>query len=137
MIDRFTGEHAFLSNFFPAKVDLEGVTFPTVEHAYQAAKTDDPNERESIRIVSAPGVAKRLGRHVTQKANWGQMRLSTMEGLLRQKFADSELREFLLATGGEELVEGNWWGDQFWGVCNGQGENNLGKLLMKIREELR
>ena len=59
-----------------------------------------------------------------------------MENGLRQKFKYPELREQLLSTGDQELVEGNWWRDFYWGVCNGVGDNNLGKLLMKIRDDI-
>ena len=86
---------------------------------------------------STPGEAKRMGRQVTLRKDWEDVKISVMEKGLRMKFAIPELRDKLLATGEEELVEGNWWGDTCWGVCKGVGANNLGKLLMKIREESR
>lgn len=97
----------------------------------------DPEERAAIRLCCSPGEAKRLGRKATLRLDWEKVKLTIMEDLLRQKFAWKELKEKLLSTGDEELVEGNTWSDTFWGVCNGKGENHLGKLLMKIREELK
>lgn len=137
MIDSFTNDCRFLSNFYPAQVKLDGVAYPTVEHAYQAAKTRDPAEREAIRRAWSAGGAKKLGQKVNMRSDWLVYRETVMEDLLRQKFSvGSALAAELLATGDEELVEGNLWSDVFWGVCRGVGENKLGKLLMKIRDEL-
>jgi len=133
----FMGKYNWLSNFHPAVVTLDGVTFPSVEHAYQAAKTS-PAAREPFRVGS-PSLAKHLGRRVKSlPENWEVDRLQIMEKLLRQKFrAGSRLAGKLLATGDALLVEGNYWNDTFWGVCRGKGQNHLGLLLMKIRDELR
>ena len=77
-----------------------------------------------------------MGRSVSLRPDWEDIKDDVMlEGLYR-KFTNDELAEWLLDTGDEELVEGNWWGDRYWGVCNGIGQNKLGKLLMKVREEL-
>ena len=133
MIDSFSGPYRWLSNFWTALVVLDGVTYPTVEHAYQAAKTLDLAARAGFTAGSA-GEAKRLGRTVTIRPDWDAVKLSVMEDLVRQKFSDSSLRALLLATAPHELVEGNWWGDRFWGVCKGSGENHLGKILMRVRD---
>ena len=135
-IDRFEGEHDFLSNFFPCKVNFEGKEYPTSEHAFQAAKTLDAAEREKIRLAKKPGSAKALGKRVSLRRNWSFERTAWMETVLRIKFTDPGLRERLRATGTAELVEGNTWGDKFWGVSGGQGENRLGRILMKLRAEL-
>jgi len=133
MISSFSGEYRWLSNFWP----VPGWSIaPTVEHRYQAAKTGISSEKEAIWLAPTPGKAKRLGSKVILSAGWESWKLSVMEQLLRAKFEEPGLRAKLLATGDEELVEGNNWGDTFWGVCNGEGENHLGKLLMKIRDEL-
>ena len=136
IIDQFHGPYRFLSNFWGAKVTLDGVVYPTVEHAYQAAKTLDAAERENIRAARAPNIAKRMGRSVTLRPDWEQVKVSIMLDLLRQKFRDPRWRGLLLDTGAAELVEGNYWGDTFWGVCNGGGLNQLGLLLMQVRSEL-
>ena len=134
-IDSFEGEYRFLSNFYPSRVELDGVDYPTVEHAFQAAKTDVLLIRETIRNNPSPAIAKRIGKTVPLRGDWEQVKLSVMENLLRQKFSVEPLKSKLLATTGD-LVEGNWWGDVYWGVCRGMGQNNLGKLLMKIRENI-
>ena len=138
-IDCFDGKYAFLSNFYSSPIAPfdDGIIYPTVEHAFQAYKTIDINKRKEIATQPTPGKAKRLGRHVKMRDDWREIRIDVMYIALKEKFRDLELRTKLLATGNAELVEGNWWGDRFWGVCEGEGENNLGKLLMKIREDYR
>lgn len=137
LIDSFSGRHRFLSNFYPASIVLDGEEYPTVEHAYQAAKTVDSLARAFIRGLSRAGDAKRAGKAFPLRPDWEEMKLPIMESLLWQKFAAPPLRTWLLDTGDQVLVEGNYWGDEFWGVCRGRGENHLGKLLMKVRNELR
>lgn len=136
IIDSFRGEYAFLSNFHPARVKLASRWYPTVENAYQAAKSTDPEYRKHLSACS-PSEAKRWGKTVFLKPNWGSRKLAVMRKLLAQKFWIPELREKLLATGDAHLVEGNTWGDTFWGICNGVGENHLGRMLMAIRETKR
>lgn len=136
----FQGERRFLSNFFPSPVHLEGEAYPTVEHAFQAAKTLDPAWRERIRQAPTPQEARRLGRLAPLRPGWEKMRVAVMEALLRQKFADPSLRRKLLQVPEEELVEWNTWHDTFWGRCTctrcgGRGQNRLGILLREIRRE--
>lgn len=137
MITRFADEHAFLSNFYPAPVVLDCVTYPTVEHAYQAAKTLDLDQRMTVARMRTPGAAKRVGRTLTLQGDWETVRLAIMEDLLRQKFSAPDLAELLRRTAYQPLVEGNTWGDRFWGRFDGEGENHLGRLLMHIRAEIR
>lgn len=134
-ITRFNEYNRFLSNFWPVKIVVDGVEYPSVEHAFQASKTLSLPDRFTIKGISGPGQAKRFGRTVPVRPGWDVMKVGVMLGLLRQKFSDPTLRTRLLDTGDAELVEGNWWGDTYWGVCKGVGENMLGKLLMKVREE--
>lgn len=136
-ITSFKGRHRFLSNFWPAKVCLNGVFYPTVEHAYQAAKFQNPSTRNRIRVASSPGQAKRIARKMPGLCDdWEQVKIAVMKGLLLEKFSEGSLRRQLLATKDAELIEGNAWGDTFWGVCNGRGQNHLGRLLMEVRSEL-
>lgn len=137
MIASFLGPYRWLSNFHPAPVVLDGVTYPTVEHAFQAAKTLDPLERRRMLLQPNPGKVKRLGQRVRKRPDWKAVRLSVMFELLRQKFAHAPLRQALLETGDAVLIEGNVWGDVYWGQCGGVGQNHLGKLLMRVREEVR
>ena len=114
MIESFDGENEFLSNFSPCSVILDNMPFPSVEHAYQAAKTEDREIRNQIRGKTA-GQAKRLGRKITPP-DWDDRKEAIMELLLRQKFNQEPFRSLLLATGEQEIREGNHWGDTFWGV---------------------
>jgi len=135
-ITSFREQFAFLSNFYPARVVLDGTIYPTVEHAYQAAKTLVRAERDGILDANTPGKAKLLGRKATLRPNWDTIKVTIMRNLIAQKFADPKLRKLLLITGNDRLVEGNTWGDTFWGVCNGQGQNMLGQLLMAERSKI-
>lgn len=142
MIDSFKGRSAFLSNFHASPVEFEGATYPTVEHAFQAAKTLDGRGREKIRAAKTPKDAKRLGRSVRLRPDWENVKFSIMGELLRRKFAQPGLRQMMLQTGRAELVEGNTWHDKIWGRCfcprcNGRGANQLGRLLMAVRDEIR
>ena len=140
-IENFDEEYSFLSNFYSSPVRQDGVTYPTVEHAFQACKTTDFAEREPIRQASTPGQAKRLGRRVTLRPDWEQIKVSVMRELLLQKFKDDLLKAQLLATGEAVLIEGNTWHDCYWGFCRcercGKGSNMLGILLMEVRDKLR
>jgi ribA/ribD-fused uncharacterized protein len=134
-IAEFQREHRWLSNFWPAVVTLDNVSYPSVENAYQAAKTTNPLKRLIFVDISSVE-AKRQGRKLQLRADWPSVRLTIMEYLVWQKFNHGPLRLKLRQTGDAELIEGNYWHDTFWGVCEGVGENHLGKILMKIRAEL-
>ena len=136
-IDRFRGEYAFLSNFHRAPFAWRGRTFETAEAAYQSRKTRDHREREHIRNAPTPAAAKRFGRRVALRADWEYVKDNVMHAVLMAKFAVPALRDALLATGDAELVEGNTWGDTYWGVCKGKGRNQLGRTLMRIRDDIR
>jgi N-glycosidase YbiA len=138
MIDAFRGKYRFLSNFAASPVMYQDETYPTVEHAYQAAKTDDRILRMAIRYMPTAAAAKKAGSKIPRAEDWFTKSLQIMEYLVYQKFAwNPELKALLLATGDKELVEGNTWGDTFWGVCRGKGSNELGKILMRVRAQLR
>lgn len=137
MIDRFNDKYFFLSNFSPSPFRIDYVLFPTMEHYFQANKADNQNDYLHIAYAPTPGEAKRLGRKIQLRPDWEKIKDNVMLTGLRKKFADPELRNLLLATGDEELIEGNYWGDTYWGVCNGVGQNKLGKLLMQVREEIK
>lgn len=136
-IAEFQGEYRWLSNFWPCEVVMDGEIYPSTEHAYQAAKTQDKEIRTKIRNNPNPAYAKKIGKTLKDIPNWDTARLDVMEMLLRQKFSKEPFKSKLEATGEMEIVEGNKWYDFFWGVCNNVGQNNLGKLIMKIRNENR
>jgi ribA/ribD-fused uncharacterized protein len=141
MIDFFDGEYAFLSNFYNASCIFEEKLYPTVEHAFQAAKSLDHAERDWIAAAGSPGLAKRLGRRINLRPDWEKVKFDVMEECLRSKFADPVLKQKLLATGDKELVEGNYWHDNTYGNCSCEkckdivGRNMLGNILMKLRTE--
>ncbi len=133
------GEFRFLSNFWalPEPIFMYGLEFQTTEAAYQASKTLIPAERKKFAGAVSPAKAKRMGQNVTKRADWEQVKDSVMLQLLLLKFSSEPLLSKLLNTGDAYLEETNTWGDVYWGVCNGVGENKLGKQLMKVREMLR
>lgn len=128
----------FLSNFYPCEiVSPQGVVWPSAEHVYQAAKTRIDEERETIRLAKTAKEARALGKTITLRDDWLGIKVSVMDRILRLKFQIPELKEKLLTTGDQELVHWSPW-DIFWGVDNNnKGENQLGQLIMKIREELK
>lgn len=138
----FNQQYRFLSNFYPSKIDFEGISYPTVEHAYQAAKTTQDYLRIAVANAPTPGDAKNAGRNLAIREDWEDVKIPIMKTLLRKKFYDAGLRAQLIQTGEMELVEVNYWHDQTWGSCNCMrhvgvpGENMLGKLLMELRSEL-
>ncbi len=137
-ISEFKGEYRFLSNFWPAQVTIYDVTYPTVEHAYQAMKSVDPTYQARIRAASTPAAAKHIGKEAPLRTDWENVKVDYMKFLTWEKYSkNEELKQKLLATGEAEIVEGNNWGDTFWGICKGQGENRLGKILMEVRTMLR
>lgn len=133
----FAGPYRFLSNFWPCTIHYDGHAYRTVEHAYQAAKTLMPDEREVVRGCITAAGAKRAGKKVTMRPDWEHRKLEFMEEFVRQKFTRrTDLRDLLLGTGDVVLEEANTHGDRFWGTCYGVGHNHLGLILMKVREEL-
>jgi ribA/ribD-fused uncharacterized protein len=138
----FKGNYRFLSNFYPCLVYFKGLTYPTAEHAYQAWKTTNPSDHVRIATAETPAQAKRLGRQTKCRKNWEDIKLDVMYQIVKAKFEQNEgLMNNLLKTGEVELREGNVWHDNFWGNCYCSrcetitGQNNLGKILMRIRNE--
>jgi ribA/ribD-fused uncharacterized protein len=135
----FRGQYRFLSNFYPCKIVLDGMEFPAVEYAYQAAKTNDPIARLSIKALATPRQAMAAGNSSIvihdYRPTWNQEKLMIMYELLKQKFSDKELRRKLLDTKDAYLIAGNSYEDTYYGVCRGKGKNMLGILLMTIRGE--
>lgn len=136
MIKAFKGKYYFLSNFYEVPVTWEGVTYQNNEAAFQSAKVV-PSERKAFAELNSSD-AKKLGRQVSLREDWETVKNDVMYEVCKAKFTQNEdLKEKLLATEDELLEEGNTWGDKTWGTVDGVGENRLGKILMRIREELR
>jgi len=131
--------HSELSNFARFPIEIDGETWPSVEHFYQASKFADPEMRDKIRLAPKPVIAKKLAQKYSGRirADWTAMRDGVMERALRDKLARHRaIRKLLMATGEEELIETA--PDRYWGIGrDGEGENRLGRLWMKLRDELR
>jgi ribA/ribD-fused uncharacterized protein len=142
-IKEFKDEYRWLSNFYPSKIKFLGVEFPTVEHAYQASKTSDEDIHKYIATLSTPGKAKRYGRTIQMNKSSEMAREITMYWLVCQKFKYPELRKKLMETGYRNIIEGNYWHDNFWGRCfckrceKIDSENILGRIIMTVRDEIR
>ena len=142
MIRAFNNQYKWLSNFSPVALRVNGLSFPTLEHAYQAYRATNEEDREKIRTALTPGQAKRIAHSVEQDPEFPARRVEIMTKLLEAKFRKPKLKAKLKATGKQELVEGNNWHDNFYGNCLCRpcatitGHNMLGKLLMKIRDEV-
>lgn len=137
----FRGSRFFLSNYSPCPngVTLFNIRYPTSEHAYQAQKVPDRRIWAIFANLATPGDARALGQVVKLTDVWEANKVDTMYRVVMAKFTQNhDLREQLLETGEEHLVETNTWGDKFWGECPaGTGENWLGRILMRVRQELR
>ena len=137
MIDRFEGEYEFLSNFANIPVTIDGITYQNSEAAFQAHKTTDIKKRREFADLP-PNMAKRMGRRIELRPDWEYIKNDIMLAVCFQKFIqDPYWGRKLVGTKDEMLIEGNTWNDTYWGVCNGVGENHLGKILMKVRDKLR
>jgi ribA/ribD-fused uncharacterized protein len=134
-IRSFTGKYYFLSNFYPIQMRVNDYSFPSLEHAYQAAKSENPHDWAYIRGLASPGQAKGAGRRLKIRPDWDDIKIEVMRELIEIKFNNPQLRQRLLDTGDAQLVEGNNWNDVFWGVCRGIGRNHLGQLLMQERSK--
>ena len=140
MIDNFAGEYDFLSNFYNVAFQFDGSTFHNSEAAFQAAKTFDGSARKLMTKMN-PSEAKKLGRNVTLRKDWEEIKDRVMFNVCFAKFSQNpDLKRRLLATGTEELIEGNRWHDNYWGDCKCpkcadiEGRNQLGKTLMQLRD---
>jgi ribA/ribD-fused uncharacterized protein len=138
MIKEFSGDFGWLSNFAYCQVELDGVIYPTTENAYQAAKTTDHLQRVPFELYK-PGKAKREGDKLSTYLvfDWRSSRIGIMTDLNKQKYSKEPFRSLLIDTGDVEIQEGNTWRDDFWGVYKGKGSNNLGKIIMSIRNEIK
>jgi N-glycosidase YbiA len=139
IIPEFRGPTRWLSNFHMCEIHYNGMIFQSTEHAYQAAKCI--NSYDALLFTDSHmtcSEAKKKGMMVLLRPDWESVKLNVMYEVNNYKFnTHNDLKEKLLATGDAILQEGNSWGDTFWGICNGKGSNHLGRILMKIRDNLR
>ena len=135
-IKGFFGSYRFLSNFATVKIRFSGMLFPSVEHAYVAAKTLAPKKQRYVAYIEFPGEAKQYGKRLQLRPDWDVVKFEFMRDFLIQKFVQEPYQTKLLNTNDAYIEETNYWDDHVWGVCDGVGENHLGKLLMKVRKGL-
>ena len=136
-IDQFLGRYFFLSTSALSSAKFDGDLYPSVAQAFAAAKTLDLDVRAKLRGVCDRDKPNKLDRQGVVRPDWDAVKIDIMRQLLREKFSEPKLAEALLDTGDAELVEGNVWGNSFWGLSEGRGENMLGRLLMQVRGEIR
>jgi len=152
-INKFEGRWNFLSNFYPCEIEYQGIKYPSVEHFYVAQKCKNDQMingiyytpadfKEMIARTSSPGHVKKIGQKMKIRSDWDEKKLDFMNWGIREKFKKEELKDLLLSTDNLLLIEGNFWHDNFWGSCycdkcGNRGKNHLGKILMKVRDELR
>lgn len=133
-INEFQGPYRFLSNFWNCPVTYGGVTYQNAEAAFQAQKCTDPANRAQFADLD-PSAAKRLGRRVKLRPDWEAVKDQVMCQVVQAKFTQNpDLMAKLKATGDAVLIEGNTWGDRYWGMCGGTGQNKLGRILMALRD---
>lgn len=135
-INRFVGRYSFLSNFYPSTLYIDGRSYSTAEHAYQAYKTSDDNLKEEIRKTKTPLDAKKYGKIIDLTSDWNLLRIDAMKTIIREKFKNPLLRELLKETIDHKLIHENKFNDRFWGVCGGVGENWLGIIIEAEREKI-
>lgn len=137
MIKEFQKEYRWLSNFAPCTISMGGFLYPSVEHAYMSAKSNSLIWKRFCQQESA-GTVKRKSREIELVEDWEVLKKSVMMSCLIQKFNQEPYFSKLIETGDEYIQEGNMWGDKYWGVClkTGVGENNLGKMIMQIRDKI-
>jgi ribA/ribD-fused uncharacterized protein len=133
-IHGFFKDHRYLSNFHVCNVVFGGLTYTSSEAAYMAQKTLDKEERKRFTLYT-PRTAREEGQKVKLRPNWDSVKDDIMYQVCLAKFTqNADIKEKLLATGDKELVEDNWWHDDYWGRHFGDGKNKLGITLMSVRE---
>jgi len=139
-IDSFRGDYFFLSNFCMVSFEYKGFQYRSVEHAYQALKATNKEDHDKVANSKKAGEAKRWGKNIEMKFDWEKTKEDVMYEVIKAKFSQNfGLKKMLIDTGDAELIEGNNWGDIYWGFDTRQkrGQNKLGKILMKVRNELK
>jgi ribA/ribD-fused uncharacterized protein len=139
MIEQFKGEYRWLSNFAPVVIHIDGIDYPSVEHAYMSCKSDDDSWKAYCSDPdNSAGTVKVKSREIDLINGWHSKKLGVMEMCLRQKFSQEPYRTRLIDTGDTYIQEGNYHGDKFYGVClrTNEGLNHLGRLIMQIRNEI-
>ena len=139
-IDSFTGYFDFMHNNFQTPVYYEGILYPSVTHAYHAARSTDERTRRAILNSETFQILGNIAIRIEDPPDWQEKKVKIMEQLLRDKFRRSkELQEKLRTTEHRELVmtyQEKKKNNLYWGVVKGKGQNQLGRILMRIRDDL-
>lgn len=138
-IKQFTGDYHWLSNFARCEINLNDKKYPSVENAYQSEKSEDPEWKELCQTNTPSSVKRESKKLKINVEEWDKRKMEVMKECIWQKFEQEPFKTLLLITYDDHIQEGNRWGDEFWGINlkTGNGQNNLGKLIMKKRSELR
>lgn len=131
----FRGKYFFLSNFYPCRIDYEGLVYQNAEAAYQAQKELDFEKRKSYQLLN-PYDAKLRGRSANLRPDWEDVKDSIMYEIVLAKFQQNPEFKWLLMDVVDPIVEENTWNDTYWGVCRGSGLNKLGEILMVVRNKI-
>lgn len=142
IIKEFQGQHRWLSNFWPVAIMFRGIMYPSSENAYQSTKSDSPEWKSFCsNPLTRPGATKKASRKYTLTSEFHDNKVAVMAEIQGIKFQDPDLRARLLATGDSLILEGNKWGDEFWGVTWNEdksctGKNHLGEIIMRVRKKI-
>jgi predicted NAD-dependent protein-ADP-ribosyltransferase YbiA (DUF1768 family) len=141
IIDNFNEEFSFLNNSYPSEVFFEGKIYPSIFNAYQASRTVNDFFRKLLQKTQTPEKIYEIAVQITDPIDWNTKRLLIMEKLIRDKFIrNSYLKQELLNTLNRDLLNTfsiKTESNVFWGVFKNEGENHLGKILMRVREDIR
>lgn len=132
----FFDEFRFLSNFHVTPVHFNGFDYMSSEHAYMAAKARTQADHDYVHSAKSPAEAKRRGREIQLIDDWDIMKVEIMYMINLNKYSNPVMKQLLATTEERYLEETNWWGDKIWGICDGVGQNYLGRVIMEIRTEL-
>ena len=136
IISAFRGDYRWLSNFERCDILYKGILYKSAEAAFQAQKTTNIKARYIFTKLDARE-SKTLGRVIQLRSDWEEVKDEIMYDICEIKFNLPQFKAKLVDTGEMEIVEGNYWGDTYWGVCDGVGKNELGKIIMDIREDIK
>ena len=135
----FRGDKAFLSNFYESNFVVNNKIYASVEHFFQASKSNNDIDHEQIRLCNNPSMAKRTGRRIHLRIDWEEQKVNIMyQGVCAKFYQNFDLSIKLIKTYPDVLEEVNDWNDRFWGIDikTNKGQNMLGKILMRVRDEL-
>lgn len=139
IIEQFRGEYRWLSNFHNCKIEFDGYTYPTAEHAFMSAKSNSIEWKEFCSDSRrTPGEVKKAGKKVELIEDWDNKKFDVMKKIQQIKYNQEPFKSLLLKTKDKHIQEGNYWNDLEWGFClkTFKGNNRLGEIIMEVRDTL-